>query len=64
MTHGSYHQQPEPLDTMTYGVEFDDGLVKNTQQTLLLADEVFVQADDEGFITNHMDGIGRCYLLT
>jgi hypothetical protein len=55
LTHGSYHQQPE-LNTMTYDVEFDDGLVKEYTANVI-ADELYAQTDDEGFTTNHLDGI-------
>jgi hypothetical protein len=54
-THGSYHRQPE-LNTMTYDVEFDDGLVKEYTANVI-ADELYAQTDDEGFTINHMDGI-------
>ena len=54
-THGSYHQQPE-LNTMTYDVEFGDGLVKEYTANVI-ADELFAQTDDAGFTTNHLDGI-------
>ena len=36
---GSYHQQPE-LNTMTYDVEFDDGLVKEYSANVI-AEELF-----------------------
>jgi hypothetical protein len=52
---GSYHQQPE-LNTMTYDVEFDDGLVKEYSANVI-AEELFRQIDDEGFTTTHLDGI-------
>jgi hypothetical protein len=54
-THGTYHHQPE-LNTMTYDVEFGDGFVKEYTANVI-ADELFAQTDDEGFTTNHLDGI-------
>jgi hypothetical protein len=54
-TRGSSHQQPE-LNTMAYNVEFDNFLVKE-YTAKVIAGELFAQTDEEGFTTNHMDGI-------
>jgi hypothetical protein len=41
---------------MTYDVEFDDGLVREYTANII-ADGLYSQTDDDGFTTNHLDGL-------
>eukprot|EP00980_Cylindrotheca_fusiformis_P000803 scaffold196_cov113-Cylindrotheca_fusiformis.AAC.4 len=52
-TEGVYDPIPE-RNTMSYDVEFDDGMVKEYSANVI-AEELFNQTDDEGFTVTHFD---------
>eukprot|EP00980_Cylindrotheca_fusiformis_P005792 scaffold1216_cov64-Cylindrotheca_fusiformis.AAC.1 len=54
-TEGVYDPIPE-RNTMSYDVEFDDGMVKEYSANVI-AEELFNQTDDEGFTVTHFDCI-------